>query len=119
MTKLLRQVSSGQPRFNLDASYASVMSFKNKILDVGGTAGATAIQIGTNVAAEMRGQMLIKTPDMPRDNPFAEQRSLTDANVLPVWAIYIARNMHSGRFEPSASTLPTSKVGAYEHCSDA
>jgi hypothetical protein len=61
------------------------MSFKYKIADVDGTPGATVIQIGTSNAAEARGQVFIRTSDMPTDELFTDEWYLNEIGVLPVW----------------------------------
>jgi Ca2+-binding RTX toxin-like protein/LysM repeat protein len=77
--------ANGELQFTPDAAYTGVMSFKYKIADVDGTPGATVIQIGTSNAAEARGQVFIKTPDMPTDELFTDEWYLNDIGVLPVW----------------------------------
>jgi hypothetical protein len=77
--------ANGEVQFTPDAAYTGVMSFKYKIADVDGTPGATVIQISTNNAAEARGQVFIKTPDMPTDELLTDEWYLNDIGVLPVW----------------------------------
>ena len=84
-------LSGGNLQFIPDATFTGAMSFKYTIADVDNTAGATAIQVGTNTAAEMRGQVFIQTPDMPSDSLFADQWYLTDAKVIPVWNDYTGK----------------------------
>lgn len=59
--------------------------------DSAGNAGATALIWGTTTQAEMRGQVFIKTPDMPTDSIFTDQWYLNDINVLPVWKDYTGK----------------------------
>jgi hypothetical protein len=76
---------NGEIQFIPDVTYTGVMSFKYKIADVDGTPGATVIQVGTSNAAEVRGQVFIKTPDMPTNRLFTDEWYLNDIGVLPVW----------------------------------
>jgi hypothetical protein len=78
--------ANGEILFTPDATYTGVMSFKYKIADADGTPGAVAFIAGTTTEAEMRGQVFIKTPDMPTDALFTDQWYLNEINVLPVWA---------------------------------
>ena len=77
--------ANNELQFTPDPAYTGVMSFKYKIADADGTPGATAYIAGTTTQAEMRGQVFIKTPDMPTDALFTDQWYLNDINVLPVW----------------------------------
>jgi Ca2+-binding RTX toxin-like protein len=97
--------ANGEIQFTPDPSYTGVMSFKYKVADADGTPGAMAVQMGTSNTTEMRGQVLIKTPDMPTDSLFAEQWYLSDINVLPVWKDaygqgYTGKNVRIAQFEP-------------------
>jgi Ca2+-binding RTX toxin-like protein len=94
-------LSNGNLTFTPDASFTGVMSFKYRIADADGTPGANVVQIGTANQAEMRGQVFIKTPDMPTDGIFTDQWYLTDANVIPVWRDYTGKGVRIAQFEPS------------------
>lgn len=104
---------SGQLTFTPDPTFTGVMSFKYKIADVDGTPGATAIQVGTSISAEMRGQVFIKTPDMPTDSAFTDQWYLTDTNVIPVWKDYTGKGVKIGQFEPSGPYATTKEILDY------
>jgi Ca2+-binding RTX toxin-like protein/subtilisin-like proprotein convertase family protein len=89
----------GELQFTPDPNYTGVMSFKYKVADVDNTPGATAIIFGTTTQAEMRGQVFIKTPDMPTDSIFTDQWYLNDINVLPVWKDYTGKGVRIAQFE--------------------
>jgi Ca2+-binding RTX toxin-like protein len=94
-------LTSGQLTFTPDPTFTGVMSFKYKIADIDNTPGATAFVFGTQISAEMRGQVFIKTPEMPTDPIFTDQWYLTDTNVIPVWQDYTGKGVRIGQFEPS------------------
>ena len=94
-------ITNGQLTFTPDPTFTGVMSFKYKIADIDNTPGATAFLPGTQISAEMRGQVFIKTPDMPTDPIFTDQWYLTDINVIPVWNDYTGKGVRIGQFEPS------------------
>lgn len=77
--------ANGELQFMPDPASTGVMGFKHKGVDSDGKPGATAFIAGTSAAAEMRGQVFIKTPEMPTDSLFTDQWYLNDINVLPVW----------------------------------
>ena len=106
---------NGEIQFTPDPNYTGVMSFKYKIADVDNTPGATALQLGTNVSAEMRGQVYLKTPDMPTDSVFTDQWYLTDANVIPVWKDYTGKGIRIGMFEPSGPFATSREILDYRH----
>jgi len=107
--------ANGELTFTPDPSFTGVMGFKYKIADVDGTPGATALQAGTTNAAEMRGQVFIKTPDMPTDPVFTDQWYLTDINVIPVWKDYTGKGVRIGQFEPSGPYAVTKEILDYRH----
>lgn len=112
--------ANGELQFTPDPAYTGVMSFKYKIADVDGTPGATAIQIGTENAAEMRGQVFIKTADMPTDTLFTDQWYLNDINILPVWRDaygqgYTGKDVKIAQFEPGGPYSVGSEVFDYRH----
>jgi Ca2+-binding RTX toxin-like protein len=100
--------ANGEIQFTPDPNNTGLMSFKYKIADADGTPGTQAIQLGTNNAAEMRGQVYLKTPDMPADSLFTDEWYLNDINVLPVWngnggQGYTGKGIRIGQFEPGMS----------------
>lgn len=112
--------ANGELQFTPDPTYTGVMSFKYKIADIDNTPGATAIQIGTTTAAEMRGQVFIKTPDMPTDSLFTDQWYLSDINVLPVWNDaygqgYTGKGVRIAQFEPGMPFSTGPEVFDYRH----
>lgn len=106
---------NGELTFTPDPTFAGVMSFKYKIADVDGTPGSTVIHVGTQTAAEVRGQVFIKTPDMPTDLFFTDQWYLTNTNVVPVWADYTGKGVRIGQFEPSGPYAVTKEILDYRH----
>uniref|UniRef100_UPI002627EBE3 calcium-binding protein n=1 Tax=Propionivibrio sp. TaxID=2212460 RepID=UPI002627EBE3 len=97
--------AGGELQFTPDPAYTGVMSFKYKVADADGSPGATAFTAGTTNAAEMRGQVFIRTPEMPTDALFTEQWYLNDVNVLPVWKDaygqgYTGKGVTIAQFEP-------------------
>ena len=76
--------ANGELQFTPDPNYTGVMSFKYKIADIDNTPGATAFIAGTTTQAEMRGQVYLKTPDMPTDSLFTDEWYINDINVLAV-----------------------------------
>ena len=107
--------ANGELQFTPDPSYTGVMSFKYKIADVDGTPGATAFIAGTSIQAEMRGQVYLKTPDMPTDSLFADEWYLNEINVLPVWAEYTGKGVRIGQFEPGMPFSIGAEVFDYRH----
>jgi hypothetical protein len=91
------------------------MSFKYKIDDANGNHGATAFIAGTQIAAEMRGQVFIKTPEMPTDDLFTDQWYLSDINVLPVWQDYTGKGVTIAQFEPGMPFSTGPEVFDYRH----
>ncbi|WP_341929606.1 S8 family serine peptidase, partial [Methyloversatilis discipulorum] len=107
--------AAGELTFTPTAGFTGVMSFKYKIADTDGTPGATAFQVGTSNAAEMRGQVFIKTPDMPIDSAFTEQWYLSDINVIPVWQDYTGKGVRVGVFETSGPFSAGATTFDYRH----
>ncbi|MDP2811970.1 MAG: S8 family serine peptidase, partial [Rhodocyclaceae bacterium] len=112
--------ANGELQFTPDPAYTGVMSFKYKLADADGTPGATAFIAGTSTQAEMRGQVFLKTPDMPTDALFTEQWYLNDINVLPVWKDaygqgYTGKNVKIAQFEPGMPFSTGPEVYDYRH----
>ena len=112
--------ANNELQFTPDPAYTGVMSFKYKLADADGTPGATAFIAGTQIAAEMRGQVFIKTPDMPTDGLFTDQWYLNDINVLPVWKDaygqgYTGKNVKIAQFEPGMPFSTGPEVFDYRH----
>ncbi|WP_430435619.1 S8 family serine peptidase [Methyloversatilis sp.] len=107
--------AAGELTFTPTAGFTGVMSFKYKIADTDGTPGATAFQVGTSNAAEMRGQVFIKTADMPIDSAFTEQWYLSDINVIPVWQDYTGKGVRVGVFETSGPFSAGTTTFDYRH----
>jgi Ca2+-binding RTX toxin-like protein len=107
--------ANGEIQFTPNPTYTGVMSFKYKVADADGTPGATAIQFGTSNAAESRGQVFIRTADMPSDELFAEQWYLNEINVLPVWQDYTGKGVTIGQFEPSGPYAGDKEILDYRH----
>ena len=112
--------ANNELQFTPDPAYTGVMSFKYKIADADGTPGATAYIAGTEIAAEMRGQVFIKTPEMPSDSLFTDEWYLNDINVLPVWNDaygqgYTGKNVKIAQFEPGMPFATGAEVFDYRH----
>ncbi|MBI5107649.1 MAG: S8 family serine peptidase, partial [Rhodocyclales bacterium] len=107
--------ANGEIQFTPDAAYTGVMSFKYKIADADNTPGATAYLAGTTTQAEMRGQVFIKTPDMPTDSLFTDEWYLNDINVLPVWRDYTGKGVKIAQFEPGMPFSTGAEVFDYRH----
>jgi Ca2+-binding RTX toxin-like protein len=107
--------ANGELQFTPDPNYTGVMSFKYKVADSAGHTGATAIIFGTSTAAEMRGQVFIKTPDMPTDSIFTDQWYLNDINVLPVWKDYTGKGVKIAQFEPGMPFSTGAEVFDYRN----
>ncbi len=105
--------ANGELTFTPDPAFTGVMSFKYKIADADNTPGATAIQDDSNTAAEMRGQVFIKTPDMPTDPVFTDQWYLADTNVIEVWKDYTGKGVRVGQFEPSGPFAVSKEIFDY------
>ena len=90
---------NGDVVFTPDESYSGVMSFKYKIADSEGNAGASAILKVTGESAEMKGTAFLRALDHPDDPLFYDQWYLSDANVIPVWNDYTGDGVHVGVYE--------------------
>ncbi len=90
---------SGNVVFTPTAGFNGVMSFSYKIADSLGNTGLTAIQAGTNLSAEMKGNVTLTTANLPTDPLFADEWYLKDANVVPVWKDYTGKGVTIGVFE--------------------
>jgi len=111
---------AGEIQFIPDPNYRGVMSFKYKIADADNTPGATAFITGTSTQAEMRGQVYLKTPDMPTDTLFTDQWYLNDINVLPVWNDgsgqgYSGKGVNIAQFEPGMPFSTGAEIFDYRH----
>ncbi|MDP1610950.1 MAG: Ig-like domain-containing protein, partial [Sulfuritalea sp.] len=112
--------ANGELQFTPDPAYTGVMSFKYKLADADNTPGATAYIAGTQIAAELRGQVFLKTPDMPTDGLFTDQWYLNDINVLPVWQDaygqgYTGKGIKIAQFEPGMPFSTGPEVFDYRH----
>ena len=110
--------ANGEIQFIPDASYTGVMSLKYKIADISGTPGVNLYQIGTSTSVEARGQVFIKTADMPTDDVFTDEWYLNDINVLPVWKDaygqgYTGQGVRIGQFEPGMPFTSWAEVFDY------
>jgi|CXWL01.1.fsa_nt_gi Ca2+-binding RTX toxin-like protein len=106
---------NGELQFTPDLAYTGVMSFKYKVADVDNTSGIQYVQVGTTYAAEARGQVYIKTPDMPIDSLFTDEWYLNDINVVPVWQDYTGKGVRIGQFEPGMPFSTGPEVFDYRH----
>lgn len=107
--------ANGELQFTPDPAFTGVMSFKYKIADADNTPGAQIVQVGTTNAAEARGQVFIKTPDMPTDSLFTDEWYLNDINVLPVWQDYTGKGVRIAQFEPGMPFSTGPEVFDYRH----
>ncbi|MDP3592373.1 S8 family serine peptidase, partial [Phenylobacterium sp.] len=112
--------ANNELQFTPDSTYTGVMSFKYKLADADNTPGATAYIADTQIAAELRGQVFLKTPDMPTDSLFTDQWYLNDINVLPVWQDaygqgYTGKNVKIAQFEPGMPFSTGPEVFDYRH----
>jgi len=106
---------NGEITFIPDPNYSGVMGFKYKVADSDGTAGAIVSVTGTEGGVEARGQVFIRTPDMPSDTAFTDQWYLSEINVLPVWKDYTGKGVRIAQFEPSGLYATGKEIFDYRH----
>lgn len=63
----------------------------------------------------VRARVILKTPDLPKDNLFLEQWYLTDANVTPVWRYYTGKGIRLAQFEAGGKDQKNDVNINYEH----
>ena len=59
--------------------------------------------------------MILRSPDVPNDTAFVNQKYINMINVLPVWKDYTGKGVSVGVFEPGSEYAVEHEVFDYRH----